>query len=542
MQTFVQINKLHNIRGRADYISNPERQEDIVISSLKIDWQPYHEYEKSHRKSFKENNEGRELIIALPNEWATSTTLDCKINLLAEELLKKNRSEFQWAVHWNKDHTNLHVHIIFSERTRKYKKDFSTECYDRDIYLTSEGKIARRKADRAKDENGNIKPPVHRKGELKNAGIFEFTPKDKRFKSKQWLENVKNNVVAFYKQYGVQIDERGLFHQYHQGKGSESTIIKQKNHKIKEINTMISELKSRSYVFPSPNTDKYYAMYNQIIKNNETDIEKFALVKPLNINALITKINNYISDFDLFERSNKIIVNTLIIKKLETVQKLIKTLSNQSQKIRQLNKKINEFGMLQSIFKHNEKNNLIQERNSIAKELEKTVKQLNDYEICTYYENHDVDCSAPSKEHINSIIQIAEKHNISKLQKLAKTEQEKLKVLEQAKKITPEYLQTSLNSIQELCSNITPSEHSKVLKAVQDHNYQTKNTNAMQNIELIFKNNNIPVSLSRSASKQQTETISRFSVSDLKSEKYAPRSQRTTNEHEQYRSKNRDAR
>ena len=67
MNNFVRMSKLSNIVGRSDYISNPNRQENILAKSTSIDWKPYQEYERTHKKSSKANNEGRELIIALPN-------------------------------------------------------------------------------------------------------------------------------------------------------------------------------------------------------------------------------------------------------------------------------------------------------------------------------------------------------------------------------------------------------------------------------------------------------------------------------------------
>ena len=69
MQTFVRMSKLSDIVGRSDYISNPERQEDIVAAKCYADWKQYQAYERKHQRSNTPNNEGRELIIALPNEW-----------------------------------------------------------------------------------------------------------------------------------------------------------------------------------------------------------------------------------------------------------------------------------------------------------------------------------------------------------------------------------------------------------------------------------------------------------------------------------------
>ncbi|MBQ8012387.1 MAG: MobA/MobL family protein, partial [Oscillospiraceae bacterium] len=152
MQGFARMSKLTNIRGRADYISNPARQEHIVIQSAAVDWQPYHDYEQANRKSAKANNEGREIILALPNEWAAlpHEDLSAMVAHLAQAAVGKS-TDLQWAVHWNKEHTNLHAHIIFSERTRT-----ATGVYDRDVYLTDDGKVPRRKADRARDKDGNI--------------------------------------------------------------------------------------------------------------------------------------------------------------------------------------------------------------------------------------------------------------------------------------------------------------------------------------------------------------------------------------------------
>ena len=82
MNNFVRMSKLSNIVGRSDYISNPNRQENILAKSTFIDWKPYQEYERTHKKSSKANNEGRELIIALPNNWSefSEPELITKIN------------------------------------------------------------------------------------------------------------------------------------------------------------------------------------------------------------------------------------------------------------------------------------------------------------------------------------------------------------------------------------------------------------------------------------------------------------------------------
>ena len=267
MQAFVRMSKLTNIVGRADYISNPERQEHIVLARCYADWKPYQAFERTHRRSDKANNEGRELIIALPNEWEqlAQTVLASRINELAQNLLP-GKTEYQWAVHWNKAHSNLHVHLIFSERERLNHS--SGKVWDRDIYLTQDGKIARRKADRAVDRNGKVKPPVHRKGDPKDDGKLLFSVKDTKFKSKEWLEQAKQTVAEVYQKYGVPIDEKGFLHQFHEGKGKEAAEIHRKNLQIKASNRLYASM-AQSLQFNYAPDNPNYRKAQKLSRNND---------------------------------------------------------------------------------------------------------------------------------------------------------------------------------------------------------------------------------------------------------------------------------
>ena len=293
MQTFVRMSKLSNIVGRSDYISNPKRQEDIVAARSYADWKPYQAYERTHQRSAKANNEGRELIIALPNEWQHLTELHLvsRMNELAQRLLP-DKTDYQWAVHWNKDRTNLHMHLIFSERNRSYG---SKGVWDRDIYLTDDGKVARRKADRARDKDGNVKPPVHRKGEPKADGKVQFTAKDTRYKSREWLEWTKQEVTQFYQQYGVTLDKPKLLHQQHVGKGDTAgqRYMKQKNERINRLNKWIKSLENHGFEFPSPPSADFRKMVD-ILMNTKT---------PLGISTAIS-IATKKPDFSYFMPSN----------------------------------------------------------------------------------------------------------------------------------------------------------------------------------------------------------------------------------------------
>ncbi len=276
MQSFVRMSKLTDIVGRADYISNEKRQEHIIIERSYADWKPYQEYERSHKKTNKANNEGRELIIALPNNWQNLTEMELtyRMNMLAQKILP-DKYEYQWAIHLNKKETNLHAHLIFSERSRT---NSSVGTWDRDVYLTNGGKVARRKADRAVDENGNVKPPVHRKGEPKSNGKVQFTAKDTRYKSDKWLEKVKQDVVEFYKEYGVSVDKQGLLHQYHEGKGSEAATIHAKNERIGLANEMFSVGQRMGIVFPERSSQRFRHMLAEIT-NLSSSVSFYSIVQ-----------------------------------------------------------------------------------------------------------------------------------------------------------------------------------------------------------------------------------------------------------------------
>ena len=239
MKSFARATKLTNITGRADYISNPDRQEKILAKSASIDLEPYQQFERAKQKTLaagSKNIEGREIILALPNEWSKlrQKELARRADHLARTIVGDDR-DVQWAVHWNKAHTNLHLHVIFSERQREKEPG----RWDRDIYLTAEGKVARTKADRARLPDGSIAPPVHRKGELKDG----FTAKDPRFKQKGWLHDLKGQLKKeMQDRWKVKFEERGLLSEYHEGKGREAPAIRKKNEAIRVINKNYIEM------------------------------------------------------------------------------------------------------------------------------------------------------------------------------------------------------------------------------------------------------------------------------------------------------------
>lgn len=185
---------LKNVVGRSDYITNPDRQEHIVLtkSHMQNTWNDYVEFEKGNKKSSSENIQARETVIALPNDLSTnSKELEQFCDTLGKTLYGSNR-DYEYAVHWNKDKTNLHAHFIYSERERNTERQPKT--YKRDMWVDSKtgrtckadnpnASLRYAKGDIQRDKEGNIK-----------YNTDQFTVKDPKYNNKNWL-NERNLLI-----------------------------------------------------------------------------------------------------------------------------------------------------------------------------------------------------------------------------------------------------------------------------------------------------------------------------------------------------------
>ena len=102
MKSFARTTKLPSISGRAGYMSDPGKQEEIVLESEKVDWQPYVDYEATQHKTNARQNEGREMIVSLSNDWydLPKDDLRNRVDQIAKTVVGEGR-DYQWAVHWN---------------------------------------------------------------------------------------------------------------------------------------------------------------------------------------------------------------------------------------------------------------------------------------------------------------------------------------------------------------------------------------------------------------------------------------------------------
>lgn len=203
--------------GRSDYISGRSgRQEEVVlhIKDMTYDWDFYARYEKSHEHNpGQKQNQAREIIIALPNELAGAekgtTTDDQKETLrhictdLADEIIGPNHDR-EIAVHWNHTRTNLHVHILYSERA--IVKDPQIKRYKKDIWMDPvTGRLAK-----AGSEGAVLS---HRKGDpqLNADGSYKYdteplAPKDIRYKKHSFMWERNRAIQKVLDSYGYHLD------------------------------------------------------------------------------------------------------------------------------------------------------------------------------------------------------------------------------------------------------------------------------------------------------------------------------------------------
>ncbi len=197
--SFIQMSKLSNVRGRITYISSHAKQENLYTVYETTERSFWKELALCNRHAFQKSGtegkciEARELIIALPEDL---------VQYEPEYVLEQFTKHFKYrygvecisALHHNKAKTNYHIHLIFSER--KLLDEPIVKTAGRSMFYDEKGKRVRTKKE-ILDENGNVrkKCKIIKKGEIYDKMLF--TIKDKRFKQEGFLEEVKQNFTAF---------------------------------------------------------------------------------------------------------------------------------------------------------------------------------------------------------------------------------------------------------------------------------------------------------------------------------------------------------
>ncbi len=254
------VAKISNAVGRSSYITDPDRQEEIVLhkESMQHSWEVHSAFEKAHQKTNVANNEALEVHIALPNALAQDKK---KLESVCDDLVKDivgSNKDYEYSVHWNHTRTNLHVHILFSERENQL--ELEPKIYKRDIWQDKDT----HKLAKANAVNAEL---VHRKGEVqrdKEGNIKYqtdvFKPKDKQYISRNWVQSVRDITQKILKAHGYELDlttkDSPYLAQKKLYKGASADYIE----KVKEWNKEVKE-------------------YNKAIKDNLDNLDIETLVR-----------------------------------------------------------------------------------------------------------------------------------------------------------------------------------------------------------------------------------------------------------------------
>lgn len=156
MKNLVRTQKITNGRGSIKYITKTSDGEILASYSTQSmqEWEILFDYnqQKFAEEKAKGNwmmdqisSDGKEakaveakmFVVALPNEKAKQNPEEL-VKELADDWVSTHQTDCYVALHWNKTHTNLHAHILASERKKKESKEVRRAKRNR--YYNAEGK------------------------------------------------------------------------------------------------------------------------------------------------------------------------------------------------------------------------------------------------------------------------------------------------------------------------------------------------------------------------------------------------------------------
>lgn len=245
---------LRGVQGRADYISNPERQENLVaVHSSSADqdfWKALsmHCQEQAKYSQTKRACEGREFMVPLANELAAMDP-DELAKMISDQFKELTGTENLVAIHWNKSMTNYHCHVITSENKEINQVSYGAEL-TRNTYYNAAGKRSTKKE--CLDQDGNLLPgcKFYEKGSRVET-IHRFGSKIEELSSKSFLQTVKSKMVDFQNELlqesRFKVFDRSQIYlaEQHVGKNTteeQKAAIRKKNAIVRAYNRSADEL------------------------------------------------------------------------------------------------------------------------------------------------------------------------------------------------------------------------------------------------------------------------------------------------------------
>lgn len=266
MKNLVRAQKITNGRGSIKYITRTSKGEILASYSTQSmnEWEILFDFnqqkfeeekqkgnwttnQKSKSGKIAQAIEAHMFVVALPNEMAQ---YPCKYNgqMITNDMELAKAIANDWrntygtdcyvAIHWNKDHTNFHAHILVSERAKKESAEIKRAKRNR--YYDANGKECK-KADAVRIvHKGDI---ISGQNELYESGKIDL-------KSKAALDKIKEHYsislgTEMFKNDGLHIPQQHL-----PRVNENSTVehlahveeLKMHNANIKEYNDLVDKL------------------------------------------------------------------------------------------------------------------------------------------------------------------------------------------------------------------------------------------------------------------------------------------------------------
>lgn len=294
---FAQSNRLYGGVGRLEYTNAKNDKEkrkneflgsyDTTSESTEVNWKYWTELGEYNQEQFKksinfgrtyfvqENGkeiekeyqciEAREYIIEIPNELYDNGYDYNKIaKYIALLFLEVFKCQCNVAVHINEDKTNLHAHVVFSERDYLKEKKVAS----RNLFFDENGKRRYKKSeilneDKSLREGCKIVP----KGSILEE--YTFTSKDKHLKSlalnretkqlfiDEWNTMLQKEKYKLYDKNDVYLAQKKIKNTY---KKETKERLKKENEAIVAYNNQVKELVDAGY-----DEDELYDMKYDIL-------------------------------------------------------------------------------------------------------------------------------------------------------------------------------------------------------------------------------------------------------------------------------------
>lgn len=239
---YCKMTKLTNLRGRIDYISNEQRQENILAYEQSFSKDDVNRLVKEQHENFKEYNkyknakctEGREIHFPIKHDYIKNEKQAKEVaTALVDYFKNKYKVECSCAIHLTSRGKNLHAHMIFFDREklknpiiREEKRATRTRYFDENWKRTTKAKAVH----------------IQKKGDIIEPGKeIYFGNKKQEFYSKGFLSNLKKDL-ANQLNY-TEFDSSRHFATKHIGKHNpKKRYIEEYNNVVMNINNYFDQL------------------------------------------------------------------------------------------------------------------------------------------------------------------------------------------------------------------------------------------------------------------------------------------------------------